>query len=394
VKVPVIANVLAFAAFMIAPMGVVAQKGEVIVLGLAGAVLFVQGASAGTWRAAFRTPTAAIFLALLLWAMATAAWAVSTPAALELWKSLALIFAAILMALNAAGRLTAEDRKRVATWAAAGLGLGLILLGVELAFDQPLMRLVQSGAAAPRPSSLNAGVSIALAVVGPIAAALWRRGQKALGVSLIVAVAGVVGFSDGTSAKIALIVAAAAFFVVWIAHRKAIDILCLIAALMILAAPIALNTVVPPPQSLDQTVTGAARSALHRLYIWDFAARRIIEKPFVGWGLDASRDLPGGQRRVLGNAPVMSLHPHNAALQVWLELGAPGAALAALLVLAAGAAIRRRPRAGRAASAAALFGALTIAGLSFGLWQNWWMATLGLIAVLSAALNPPADEDA
>jgi len=390
-KIPT--SVLAFAAFAIVPVGVLAEKGEVVVLGFAGAVLLVQAASDGTWRTAFRTPGAAIFLSLLVWALVTAAWAISTLTALELWKSLALIFAAILITLNAAAHLDEAARDRIATWAVLGLGLGLVILGIELTFAQPLTRLIQSGTAPPRPSSLNAGVSLALALVWPVAAAVWRRGQSKLAVGLVIGVALVVYFCDGTSAKIAFIAALAVFALVWVAKARAVDMLCLIAALMILAAPIALRTVIPAPQTFDQSVTGAARSALHRLYIWDFAAQHVIEKPLLGWGLDSARALPGGKRSVLGNAPVMSLHPHNGALQIWLELGAPGAALAALLVLVMGAAVRRLSRAGQASNAAALFGALTVAGLSFGIWQNWWMAALGLIAVVSTALNPSKSPD-
>ncbi len=385
--------VLTFAAFAIVPVAVLAEKGEVVVLGLASAVLLVQAASEGTWRTAFRTPAAAIFLSLLVWALATAAWAVSTPAALELWKSLALIFAAILITLNAAAHLDDAARARIATWAVLGLGLGLVILGIELTFAQPLTRLIQSGNAPPRPSSLNAGVSLALALVWPVATAVWRRGQSKLAIGLVTGVALIVFFCDGTSAKIAFAVALAVFVLVWTAKARAVDILCLIAALMVLAAPIALRTVIPAPQTFDQSVTGAARSALHRLYIWDFAAQHIVEKPLLGWGLDSARALPGGKRSVLGNAPVMSLHPHNGALQIWLELGAPGAALAALLVLAVGGSVRRLSRGGQASNAAALFGALTIAGLSFGIWQNWWMAALGLIAVVSTALNPSKSPD-
>lgn len=383
---------LAAVAFLIVPVGALAQKGEIVVLALAGALLLVQAASAGTWRQAFRTPVAAIFIVLLIWSLVTAAWAISMPDALELWKSLALIFAAILILLNAARGLSAGARAEVTTWAAYGLCLGLALLGIEIAFDLPITRVLQGEGSTPRLSTLNAGISVALAVVWPVAAGLWRRGQPVVAIGLTVALALVIGFSDATSAKVAWVAAIGAFAVVWISRRRSIEVMALVVALAILAAPAAMRTVVPAPQTFDQQVRGAARSALHRLYIWDFVTERVIEKPFVGWGLDASRSIPGSQRRVLGNAPVISLHPHNAALQLWLELGAPGAALAALLVMIIGAGLAHLPRLGRATGAATLFGALTIASLSFGVWQNWWMAALGLIAVLSSALRPPRSD--
>jgi O-antigen ligase len=72
---------------------------------------------------------------------------------------------------------------------------------------------------------------------------------------------------------------------------------------------------------------GAVRSLVpessrQRLDIWSFAAERISERQWFGWGLEASRTMPA-----------VPLHPHNAALQVWLELGLIGAILFALIWL-------------------------------------------------------------
>ena len=40
----------------------------------------------------------------------------------------------------------------------------------------------------------------------------------------------------------------------------------------------------------------------------------------------------------------------------------------------------------RAAAVAALASALGLASLSFGIWQNWWLATLVLAAAITTAL--------
>ena len=96
----------------------------------------------------------------------------------------------------------------------------------------------------------------------------------------------------------------------------------------------------------------------------------------------------------------MPLHPHNAALQLWLELGAPGAVLFALLV-----ALVWRSLATAAwppLLAAAAGGSLTISLVgcfaTYGIWQEWWLGVLwfSLFLVLvmartvSAAENPVA----
>ncbi len=57
-----------------------------------------------------------------------------------------------------------------------------------------------------------------------------------------------------------------------------------------------------------------------RVEIWSTAVGHSLEKPFWGWGYEASRRF----------APAIPLHTHDMSLQAWLELGMPG-----LLLLAA-----------------------------------------------------------
>ncbi|MEJ0067893.1 MAG: hypothetical protein WDO24_03180 [Pseudomonadota bacterium] len=69
----------------------------------------------------------------------------------------------------------------------------------------------------------------------------------------------------------------------------------------------------------------------------------------------------------------MPLHPHNGALQVWLELGAVGAlvgALIALVVLSRLTPDRLAP-AERAVGLATFATAAVELSLSYGIWQSW-----------------------
>jgi O-antigen ligase len=74
----------------------------------------------------------------------------------------------------------------------------------------------------------------------------------------------------------------------------------------------------------------------------------------------------------------MPLHPHNAALQVWLELGAPGAALFALLTAIVWGALARVewPPVFAAAAGASLTIAFLGCFTTYGIWQEWWLGTL------------------
>jgi O-antigen ligase len=140
-----------------------------------------------------------------------------------------------------------------------------------------------------------------------------------------------------------------------------------------------------------------AWSGIHRLLIWRFGADRIAERPLLGWGMDASRAIPGGKTKFNdllptlhypGDAEAMPLHPHDAALQWQLELGIPGLLLGLTLVVWVIYRIgwrRDRPIGERAAALALAAAALVVGLLSFGIWQAWWLSTLWLTASLFAA---------
>jgi O-antigen ligase len=157
---------------------------------------------------------------------------------------------------------------------------------------------------------------------------------------------------------------------------------------LILGAP-----VIFPPLAGIAAVRGEAEafkfSAWHRLEIWSFVCRHIAQRPVLGWGLDSSRAIPGGTDLTPEGRPWLPLHPHNAPLQLWLELGAPGAVLFALFAarvwLALGAA--PWPRLYAAAAGGSLVTALVVALGSYGAWQEWWISTefLTLFLVLTMA---------
>jgi O-antigen ligase len=112
-----------------------------------------------------------------------------------------------------------------------------------------------------------------------------------------------------------------------------------------------------------------------RVGYWSHAADWIGDKPLRGWGLDASRMF----------APGIQLHPHDDALQIWLELGLIGAVAAAAfwgLTLAR----LSRPKADLTTTATAASAAvyLLFGGVNFGVWQEWWLALGALVAVLAA----------
>lgn len=123
-----------------------------------------------------------------------------------------------------------------------------------------------------------------------------------------------------------------------------------------------------------------------RMEFWANALDLIRQHQLRGWGLDASRTFN----------PLIRLHPHSGAIQIWLELGFVGAVMMAGFW---GLGVRRLARPpgavdGWAAPAAIAASSvyLLFTAINFGLWQEWWVALGVLIAMFGALVRaqPPA----
>ena len=110
-----------------------------------------------------------------------------------------------------------------------------------------------------------------------------------------------------------------------------------------------------------------------RIHLWRMLSQMIGQRPFLGWGIDASRVIQG-----------VPMHPHSASMQLWLELGAVGAGLGVLFWTALWSRIAglvEAPSGQAEVAAAVAVGYLAIGALSFGAWQEWWIA-LGVFAAV------------
>jgi O-antigen ligase len=137
-------------------------------------------------------------------------------------------------------------------------------------------------------------------------------------------------------------------------------------------------------------------SALHRILIWRFTSERIAERPWFGWGMDASRELPGSHAKLVEtisepivpvDAEALQLHPHNAFLEWRVELGLPGLLICIAIIILV---LLRCAKGGPPLSAVRLAcaaSALTIGLLGYGAWQAWWLSTIWLAAALLVPLR-------
>lgn len=383
-----IASIVTFAGFLALPLAVMAPKGEVVLLGVSALVVLYAWVRGGAWRTLARARFLLLLLAVPALGAATAAWTVVPRDALELAGSLALLFVAAAVVMSGA-KLDDAARQNFAATAGAGYGFGCILLLVEFYAGMPITHMMHyqvANAVQPELSMLNPALSVLVILVWPFAAA----GQRFLAFVAITAAGILVLGGDMVTARLAMAAGAIAFLLVMWFGRATVLALGTAAVLFVATAPF-LGQVRPTPE-MQVTVDSMRGSVAHRLCIWEFTSARILEKPLLGWGLDSSRSIPGGEVECVEDGPSLSLHPHNAALQVWLELGVAGAfVLASLIALAFRFAAMLPGGTPQAGATASLVAALVTAFLSYGIWQNWWIAVLALGAMtVRAALPGPA----
>lgn len=281
------------------------------------------------------------------------------------------------------------------------LGLGIAIVGALLLFlfeaisGAALTRLIRGADASPATIAISLeiasrGVVLFAILIWPTALALSRRRALA-GAGFFVGAAAAVALLPMNAALVGLLLGSVAFVAALLLPRTTFVALGLAVALYAALAPTLSREVVTLAQLESRNVTLPAAWA-HRVGIWSFAAEQAAAHAPWGAGFDAARAI-GREGHVLeelrpqlGYAPAaMPLHPHNAFLQVWLELGVVGViALALLFVGLLQAAWRlSRERWSRAAAAAAIVTALPPFVLNFGVWQAWWISALWLGAALT-----------
>lgn len=378
-------------AFAIAPVGVLASKGVVIFLVIAGLAGAAHWVADGFPRFPLKTPFVTALVALALWAATSAAWAFMPERGLMLVLRLTVLGVAGAGLLYAVSQLEAEVRENSENAYLAGMAVGLAVLTAGFVYAKITgVSLWGTYFSDPLTTLNNGAVAISL-LAWPAFSVMRSRGQlKAFLLIGVLTYLGLMFLSSG-AALLAPAVGLAGFAVVWFWWRPGALALGAAAAVLVLSVP-QVAMFATTGDRASEVASAFPSSARHRLDMWAFAAEKIEEKPLWGWGMDASRAIPQDDRRLAPNMEIMPLHPHNAFLQIRLELGIPGAVIAAALVylfFSGLGAVGDRFAAAVMAGAGGAY--LTVAGVSYGIWQNWWLAFAWALAAMTVmAIGPPA----
>ena len=370
------------------PLSLLSQKAVVPWL-----LIVAAAACAVVWRAERRLPVpdravAMGFAALLLWCAIASFWGFDLTGSLFLVLRIGAIFTATLMLFAIARGLDDRVRENLGHWLLAGILIALGLMAVERWFGYPISEIYLgvSSEEVDLQYRLNRGTTAMVMIAWPAAAWLWQRGVVWGAVILLVAIAVMLGFMTSDAAIVGAI-AGLATALVSLLLRKAGR------AMVVLVTIVALAGTAPAAQEIFrrdwQEADWLDGSARHRVEIWNYTADLIGRKPLTGWGFDAARAIPNARPfEQVSERQLLPLHPHNAPLQILLELGAVGAAIVfALLMLLVGR-IEGLSRPERVCGQALFVSTLAIAYTAYGLWQNQWLAMMCSAALLIPLTSP------
>jgi exopolysaccharide production protein ExoQ len=362
------------AALLFFPLLVLAPRGIAPLASVAG--LFAGGlslsANGSLSRPGLAAP-AALLGALLIWGGASATWSIDPLRSLDLTARLAGLFAAGLAMVVAAELISAP--LRLTALLVAGFTLAIALAAIDLATHGALSkpfsdRFYQA-------AWLNqASVTFAILLL-TVSAVILERRRRVAGLMFAAVAAATVCALAGTAAKVALAAGLPMAFLCYYWRARAAQAAAFVSILVVVSAPLTFARF-ERVSDFAATADAVKFSAGHRLLIWSFVGDRIAEHPLAGWGLDSSRAIPGGKNPIEAGATWLPLHPHNAPLQLWLELGVPGAVLLSLLAASAWLALGRAEwsRLFAAAAGGSLTTGFVASFATYGIWQEWWQGTL------------------
>jgi exopolysaccharide production protein ExoQ len=315
----------------------------------------------------FRTPLGMLALMAIAYAIASSLWAspVLGPDMKYLYPTVGALrsFWLVIAAAIVANRLGEIHSERVHLLLAVATAVGLVLLFVEIAAKFPVTRKIASSV---RNGQINPNVLTLSMLVWPAIATLLVQRLRIAAVALWLLAGAVVGMGSSGAATLGYALGSILVAIAWFSAPLAIWTATTSAIAGLLVAPFVSSAAGVLMQFLP---TDFAKSShpLRRIEIWQQHGASIEQAPLFGIGF-----------RGLGGE-----HPHNAALQIWLDFGAMGVILAIGLVALTGAALLRSKNSGKPFALACAGGIYASAYVSYGLWEAQWLAIELLVVIFA-----------
>jgi len=268
----------------------------------------------------------------------------------------------------------------------AGLFLSISIIAIELTCDLPLARMVGYEGNNLKPHIYNRSLVAVVLLAFPILYFLLNHKFDGISKTALLIICFIallfytVSISWSQSAQLALICAVCAGLIFWLFRGKSERYFWLILKITIIAvilcAPIIgkllFSYIIEHPEMLDNYILKKGAAA-PRLEIWSALSDLIRQKPVLGHGIGTTRELVVPSDNVYWKQETI-LHPHNFAIQIWLELGLIGVVAISFLFWHIMSFIEKIPeRLLRLIALLNFLAWLTISAVGYGMWQSWWV---------------------
>jgi len=208
--------------------------------------------------------------------------------------------------------------------------------------------------------------------------------KKSMAAFLILLMTAVAVFTDSQSCHMAIVVMAVFWLAFPVQRPKIWMILSALICMGILAMPWIVQFLYNSLAMYMREAHWLAEAyAADRLEIWDFVARKALEQPFYGFGIEATRHIEHFDTAKLYTPHDHVLHPHNAVLQIWIEFGLAGALALCALITTMLYKLSKIEDVDAKKLCLAVFMAICAVGCTaYGVWQSWWLGSITLIVAI------------
>jgi O-antigen ligase len=334
--------------------------------------------------------TSALVFAIcgIVYPLVTLAWALKPTLGLFSWGE------AVLPAVSSAVLIVSWRIAPPPRWMVGALAMAMLIAAgfivAELLLNLPLRHLYGGRLAT---FVHNRPVVTLLLLLGPVLVLIGFHRRRMLCWLVLLATVVAIVESESEAAKLGLVAAAATFALsyapfIWVKRLLAVVLLGLIWMQPFFGSTVA---TIMPETVIEATEAGNSRA---RIQLWQAFSDVSRRYPIFGTGFSSSPHMGShpvapkidrAYRRMLKVG-----HPHNAFLQVWVELGAIGALFLSGLVLWVMKCLSGAPADIRRIGLVTLMTISAIALVSHGAWQGWWIAAVTLAAALLTLRPAPS----
>ena len=364
-----------------------------------------------------------VFILILLIIMISFYWSINTERTLEVIGPITGIIIAIYITLNSSSNNHIISIKNI-------IGVPIILTSICILSDIILNTEIRSSLAiiaGDAPTSKSGNYSrgiIIITIIMPLVVALYiYNNNKLMALSVFLLVSLMILLGPNDTAKMALICALISSIIIYFLGPRSFLYFGIIAYIFILFLPIISTKIAPQIAHIEKNITvikplvgsrinsdtrtqigntnysketlpwqktSIGGSIIHRLLVWEYVGSEILKKPLLGNGIGTSRligqnivlNIPNTNQEIRGGIP---LHPHNSFLEIWLELGLLGIIVISFIwikIIKFGMNIRKNSFVIGTGVCTSIITIFVIYNLSFGVFQAWWMASIGLLCFI------------